>query len=359
MKVPEPRKLPSGVWFIQLRLTASDGKKVSVPVCAPTRKECVRQAELIKAEHRAGRRPAASAPGKTLRQAAEEYIERRRSSIRSPSTIEGYEKIMRCHFSGLWDIKLSDITNDALNNFVSDECKKKNRLGKNYSAKTIHNAYFFVVSVLNEQHIEHEGKQLLPENKRKPVQILTAGEVYRAVKGTSIELPCLLAMWLTLSISEIRGLTKSKSLRGNQLSIVETVIDVGGKPIRKEGGKEEERSRTLAVPPYIMQLIEQVDGDVICPLSSQATNKRLGRLLEKHGLPHISFHKLRHIAASTMAELNVQKEIAQERGGWKTPYTMDKVYTHVFDSARLAADEKIDSAFEKIIENANKNANEN
>lgn len=358
MKIPEPRKLKSGAWFIQLRFTSS-GERVSVPVTAATKKDCIRQAELIKAEHRSGRKTVQPASGKTLRQAAEEYIEKRRSFVRSPSTIEGYEKIVRCHFDGLWDIKLGDITNDVLNDFVSAECKKKNRLGKSYSPKTIHNAYFFVVGVLNEQHISHEGTQLLPEKKRKPVQILTAEEVYEAVKGTSIELPCLLAMWLTLSISEIRGLTKSKSLCGNQLSVVETVIDVGGKPVRKEGGKEEKRSRTLTVPPYIMQLIRQTEGDVICPLSSQATNKRLGRLLEKHGLPHMSFHKLRHISASTMAELNIQKEIAQERGGWKTPYVMDKVYTHVFDSARLAADEKIDDTFEKIIKKANEKANEN
>lgn len=357
MKIPEPKKLKSGTWFIQLRLTASDGRRVSVPVSAATKKECIRAAELIKAEHRSGRKTVRSVSEKTLRQAAEEYIEARRSSVRSPSTIEGYEKIIRCHFDGLWDMKLSCITNDILNSFVSAECKKKNRLGKSYSPKTIHNAYFFVISVLNEMHISHDGKPLLPEKKRTPVQILTAEEVYAAVKGTPIELPCLLAMWLTLSISEIRGLTKSKSLRGNQLSIVETIIDVGGEPVRKPGGKEEERSRTLTVPPYIMQLIQQTEGDVICPLSSQATNKRLSRLLEKNGLPHISFHKLRHISASTMAELGIQKEIMQERGGWKTPKVMDTVYTHVFDASRRQADRTIDEKFNSLIEKANEKAN--
>ena len=36
MKVPKPRKLASGTWFIQMRL---DGE--SVPVSAATRSECV------------------------------------------------------------------------------------------------------------------------------------------------------------------------------------------------------------------------------------------------------------------------------------------------------------------------------
>ena len=36
MKVPKPRKLASGTWFVQMRL---DGE--SVPVSAATRTECV------------------------------------------------------------------------------------------------------------------------------------------------------------------------------------------------------------------------------------------------------------------------------------------------------------------------------
>ena len=46
MKVPEPRKLKSGTWFIQMRLGGE-----SIPVSAPTRTECVKQAEKIKADY--------------------------------------------------------------------------------------------------------------------------------------------------------------------------------------------------------------------------------------------------------------------------------------------------------------------
>jgi hypothetical protein len=53
-----------------------------------------------------------------------------------------------------------------------------------------------------------------------------------------------------------------------------------------------------------------------------------------------------------MAMLGIQKEIAQERGGWKTPHTMNEVYTHTFDAQRKAADEKIDAYFSSIIDPA-------
>jgi hypothetical protein len=52
MKVPEPRKLKSGTWFIQMRLGGE-----SVPVSAATRTECIRQAEKIKADYRNGKKP--------------------------------------------------------------------------------------------------------------------------------------------------------------------------------------------------------------------------------------------------------------------------------------------------------------
>lgn len=51
MIVPEPRKLPSGNWHIQLRLNGKD-----VYITAPTSKECKDKATLIKAEHKAGKR---------------------------------------------------------------------------------------------------------------------------------------------------------------------------------------------------------------------------------------------------------------------------------------------------------------
>lgn len=83
MKVPTPRKLPSGTWFIQLRL---NGK--SVPVSAATKKDCIRQAELIKAEHRSGKKVVCKT-SMTLGDAMTDYIEKKRASL-DPSTIQGY-----------------------------------------------------------------------------------------------------------------------------------------------------------------------------------------------------------------------------------------------------------------------------
>lgn len=92
MKVPEPRKLSSGKWFIQLRLGGE-----SIPVSDYSKKECIKQAQLIKAGYLAGKRQKATeqepeAP--TLQQAVDNYIAKRANTL-SPSTIRGYRIIQR------------------------------------------------------------------------------------------------------------------------------------------------------------------------------------------------------------------------------------------------------------------------
>lgn len=342
MKLPKPIKLKSGTWFIQLRLNG-----VSIPVTGRTEKECRDAARVIKSEYMAGKRIYKPSE-KTLRQASQEYIDRRKGRV-SPTTIEGYEKHLRNYFQSVLDLPLQKITWDVFDAELSRECNRISKRGKPLAPKTIKSAFEFYHSVLKENGITFEKGFVLPEVKPAPIQLPSAEEVYEAVKGSSIELPCLLAMWLTLTISEIRGLTKSKSIFKGQISIMETVVDVDGKPVRKEGGKEVKRARTQDIPPYIQTLIDQVEGDVIWPVSSKATNKRLQLLLEKAGVRKISFHKLRHISASTMAMLNIPSNYAQEKGGWKTDQVMKQVYTHTFTDARKAADRKMDDRFEEII----------
>ncbi len=152
-----------------------------------------------------------------------------------------------------------------------------------------------------------------------------------------------------MSASEIRGLTKSKSVRDGKLYIVETVVVVAGKDVRREGGKEETRPRCYDIPPYIMDLINAVDGDIIEPRTAHALNQRLQTEIKKAKLPHITFHSLRHTSASVMVEEKVPTLYSQERGGWKTDSTMKKVYQHTFDEGRLAADKAVDNRFERLI----------
>ena len=132
MKVPEPRKLKSGTWFIQMRLGGA-----SVPVSAATRTECIRQAEKIKADYRNGKRlPCKSA--QTLGQCVTAYIDAKRGVL-SPSTIREYKSMSRNRFTAQMKKPVREITN--WQSIVSTEAKS-------VKPKTLKNAWMMVAAAL-------------------------------------------------------------------------------------------------------------------------------------------------------------------------------------------------------------------
>ena len=259
------------------------------------------------------------------------------------------EYIRDKRFESLMSVKLCELTNDKIDRAFEQELAKPSRKGGTLSHKTVNDALNLVKSVLREYYKDLDVTVKSAEVQQSFRFLLPVEEVVEAVVGTDIELPAMLAMWLSLSASEIRGLTKSKSIRDGKLYIVETVVDVKGKAVRKAGGKEELRPRVFNIPPYIQSLIDRVDGDIIETRSAHAINQRFQKVLEQHGKQKMRFHDLRHLNASLMADKNIPTVVAQQRGGWKTDATMKKVYTHAFDQSRREADAIIDGVFEGII----------
>lgn len=84
------------------------------------------------------------------------------------------------------------------------------------------------------------------------------------------------------------------------------------------------------MPPYIKKLVDEVHGDILVSLSARALSSRFAYMIQKSGLPKITFHGLRHINASVMHLLGIPEKYFLERGGWKTDKVMKKVYRHTF-----------------------------
>lgn len=151
-------------------------------------------------------------------------------------------------------------------------------------------------------------------------------------------------------MSEVRGLRKS-DVRNGILYIQNSVVNVDGKRVEKSATKTYESTRMHEIPPYILELINKVETEYLTELSGQAIYKRFSRLLEKNGLPHMTFHDLRHLNASIMLALGVPDKYAMERGGWSTPNVLKSVYQHTLSKDRAEQDDKINSYFESLVEN--------
>lgn len=286
------------------------------------------------------------ASGSTVADAVTAYAESRKNRLK-PSSYENYFYIRDHRFTELMKMDISEVTNEVLDAAVERELGLPSRKGGTISPKTVIDAYNLVVTAIKKQRPDFLPSVTLPTLQRKFTDILPPDKIIPVIDKTDMELPCLLALQYAMSASEIRGLTKSKSIKDGKLYIVETVVRVGGKDVRIAGDKEPDRARVFDITPRIQKLIDAVDGDIIEPRSARALNARFQRLLSDAGLPVMNFHKLRHVCASVMAEENIPTNIAQERGGWKTDDTMKKVYIHTFSEARKNADDKVNQRIEK------------
>ncbi len=324
-------------------------KRVYISVTADTRQE----ADLAKAELRAGKKKHQKPCNLTLYEAIDDYISSS-DALLSPSTIRGYRTIQRNAFSSIMHIPISDLSNTVLRDAVNAECKrttgKKNP--KPISSKTVINEYGLLSSVLNMYAPDIDRSVKLPQKEHNKHEISTPDVIYEIVKGTTIELPVMLAMWLSFTESEILGLTKSKSISsdGKYITIKEVLVkDADGNTVVKNKGKQPARDRTLRIPEYIKKLIDDVDTDQLVTISGTALSKRFNRIIKKAGIPHMTFHDLRHVNASVMSLLHVPDKYAQERGGWHSDHIMKSVYQQTFSSERAAVDEQIDNYFNEIL----------
>lgn len=348
----QARKLPSGRWNIQV-YDKETGKRVSFT------EDTKKKAEYAALEWQLEKNRKAKI-GLTVGEAIDKYIDGRRGVI-SPSTIYGYEKIQKYYLDPYFaEIPLASLTQEMvqmevkrLSNKVSPHTHKK------YAPKTIHNYHGLISGALGEFMKDFELDTALPEVQKRFIELPPVEDVIAAIRGTDIELTSMLAMWLSLSISEIRGINV-KNIKDGILTIRETVVQVGGEAVHKAATKEFDRARKLAVPDYIMGLIEKnpayIAGEgYLETRSNQAVLFRFKRVLKKHGIEGMTFHQLRHMNASVMDMLKVPSKYAQERGGWKTDYVMKRVYQHTFSSERESVDVLVDGFFDSLVNKKRQN----
>lgn len=360
------RKLPSGQYRC---LAYSHTEKVFDQVTGKTKEKRIyvsftrsnrKDAELAAAQFQISKtiptlQKRAEYGDMTLTEAIDRYIESRELLNRSPTTIQDYRCIQKNGFQDLMQTKLKDIDEAILQEAVTVEAKRPaNARSKNphpISAKRLKNEWGLVSAVLHKYSKRINFDEIeLPQITPRTVELPQAKDILKIVKGTDIELPVLLAMWLSFSMSEVRGLTKSRSISGNYLTIREVVVDVGGAPVRKDMAKNPTRNRRHRIPTYIKKLIDKVEGDVLVPMSGRALYHKWIRLQDKNNMEHITFHDLRHLNASVMALLRIPDKYAQERGGWKSDKVMKEIYMQTFSEERERVDNIVDEYFLKAMQ---------
>lgn len=334
MKVPKARKLPSGSWYTQVQVN-----KRRVSVTADTEKECLAKAMAIKAEME----EAEIAPTKlSLGDAIDRYIESK-DSVLSPSTVLGYQRIRKNYFPELMNVQVSKLTQEMIQRAV-------NKMAKTASPKTIRNAHGLVSAVLVECRPNMTLHTTLPQKEKKEIQIPDEQQIttiLTACKGDRLELPILLALWMGLRASEIRGLTWD-SIKGEYIHIKQAVVR-GPEGLTIKKTKTLSSNRQIKAPKQIIELIkaQPKTDEYIIHMSAQAIYEAFSRFCEKNGLPHFRFHDLRHASASVSLMLGVPDKYSMRRMGHSTNSMLQSVYQHTLQSQEDIYAAKIDDYFSK------------
>ena len=339
MNVPKARKLPSGNWFIQLRLNG-----VSIPITAETETECTRIAELTKAEHRAGKSSIKKTPKETtLQEAFDQYLQKRKNTL-SPATLRSYKIYAKTRFSGYRDKKLSKINWQEM---IDAELEIK-------SEKTVKNAWALVTPSL--KLVGYPVPNVTLAQTVVPDLVFLQPEEIKpfcdALKGRPYEIPALLALH-GLRLSEIRG------LNWENVDLDTGVIFIQGSRVRgpdgdvdKRTNKNRESSRYVPIMiPRLKEVLEAVPDKTgkVAVIGANTLLDDVKRTCKRANVTVCTTHDLRRSFASLCFFLQIPSKQIQEWGGWKDDKILNKIYIKL--SATMKTENK--TKFTQFFENAN------
>lgn len=344
MKTPKAQKLESGNWRVQIQV---DGQRYSCT--AKTKKEAQDKAKQLFAGIQFEKRVPF-----TVGKAIDRYILEKTATL-SPSTIKGYESIRKNYLQGIMDTNLSDLTQSDVQLAVGKDIEA----GK--SPKTIRNAHGLLAAVIDEYRPTLILKTRLPDKEKIEMRILSEEELSKVLekaKDTKFEVAILLASWLGLRMSEIRGL-KYSDIQDGRVHIQRALVDGPDGDVEKRT-KTTAGDRWLKLPVTILNLIsmefterfgewtEDKADNYVVPYADISIYKGFIKLCKEAGIEPCRFHDLRHFAASEAHALGVPDKYAMKRMGHKTDNMLKNVYLHTMKDKEDEFADLIDSKMEAI-----------
>lgn len=330
------KKLPSGNWRVQTSKVI-DGKQVRKSFTAPDK----RKSELMAAQWLDGAEEYCNTDNITLHQAYERYIEMKRN-ILSPSTIIGYEVLMRNSFSDLMHLPIDRLTQPQIQ-------KSVNIYAFNHSAKSVKNGVGLLTAVLAMFRPEFKISITTPQKEKKDIYIPDDEDIKRVlevVKDTELEIPVLLAAFGPMRRGEICALT-SDDIHGNIVTVNKSLVKDSSGKWNIKPPKTFSSYRNIEYPSFVISKINGINGKIVNTTPDIITNAFI-RMLRKNNIRQFRFHDLRHYAVSTLHAINVPDKYIMARGGWQTNYTMQNVYNHALKNKKDKYEEKISKHFNDV-----------
>lgn len=326
-------KLPSGRWRARAYLYTDEfGRKHTKSFTADTKREAERMASAYDQSQKT--------VNMTVREAVRKYIDTK-APVLSPSTVRGYESIIKNYIVGeIAGKKLDALTKHDVQAWVS-------RISQEISAKSTSNAYGLLTAT-QKFYLGTCVQAKLPQQMHPMLYTPTDNDICTilnlAEDDHELHLAILLGSFCGLRRGEICALNASDYHDGQLY--VSRAISRGTDAYVVKAPKTDGSTRLVPVPALVIPYLPEAGRYVTS--SPNAITSRFLRLVDKAGLPHFRFHDLRHYYATTLAG-KVPTRILCQFGGWKTDKMMKRVYLGIKDDEFERQKENAASIFDSVI----------
>jgi integrase len=340
-----------GRWAAQIDLGWHDGRRVRKTLYATTRREVVEKLTAARRAMDAGLRP--TGDRLTVGAYLTEWLEA--VEVR-PSTLRRYRQIVGSHLvPHLGRVPLAKLS-------PPDVERMLRAVGERRAARTAHHVRAVLRTALaravrhglvarnaaalaEPPHVEHREVQSLD-----PVQVR---RLLEAVRGDRDEALYLTAIATGLRQGELLGLRWTDvDLIGGTVTVRHALQRVDGS-LQLVETKTARSRRTVPLPAVALDALRAhrnaQDGPMGSlyvfstakgtPLDGTNVTKRLQAILAEAGLPRVTFHALRHTAASLLLAQGVHPRVVMEQLGHSQISLTMNTYSHVIPALeRDAAD---------------------
>lgn len=305
-----------------------------------------------------------------------EWLKVQRYSI-SPQTLKATESYTRNQILPLLGhLTLTELNPTVLQNFV---IALKDRGLANASVKRIFSTVHASLDTAAKMQLipkNYASSISIPKVRRKHLQVWDTHQVQPFLKLASRDRHTYVAFHLALLTGmrqgEILGLRWADVDFVRQVLLVRQTLSHDGKEFLP-GAKTSSGIRSIALDPETLSFLERhrqqaQDDKHECPEDYQDNDlvvcTKLGRrimpralmvvwyrLLAESGLPHITFHDLRHTHASLLLKSNVHPKIVSERLGHASVQITLDTYSHLLPNMQKEAAGKLgDDIFGSVID---------
>jgi len=344
-----------------------------------TKQEAIkREAELKSTYYQIGK--SSNLNDMTFEELSKLFIEKYCKPNISAVTLHGYEKSLSRINPIIGKRKLSTITP-----YILDDLYQKLKIGKMGEELGYHSmrGFYKVINVMFNQAIRWEIMDSNPNlkakrpkaelHKKKFYDLMQVKQLISALEDEDIKYKTLITLALDSGCrrGEICGLKWSDIDFDNKTVSITRSLKVVNGEVDERKPKTQSSNRDIVLSDYTIKLLKEYkEWQEACKIvykgKWQEDNNRvftstyggymhpdscihiLKKIIKKHNLDSISFHSLRHTAASLLINSGIDPKTVSERLGHSDTTITMKIYTHAFDKSKAECAQKFDEIIKNV-----------